>query len=700
MFPVTSREVNHYRTIKGLFFICSSFLTIALFDPTSEQYANSIAIHSTSTQEAIQRLYSWLSSFNNLDGSRHDTINALGHFELKFGKGFSGAEKGLPPIELKTISFDLTTTLPPSSIITSHQPLCNQRASPVDSSSFIMRLLLRPWSISTVLTSCLLASLPGHVFAERSILSSSLNPCQPVNNFTASLFNVYFTPDNASLSFNVVGVAAISGNVTALVEVIAYGYTAVKQSIDPCAQGITQLCPLNPGQIQIQSNIQVSPEVISKVPGITYGIPDLDGVVRVYVFNDQGVSIACVEADLSNGKTVYQKTVGWAIAIVAGLGLVASAVTSGLGHSNTAAHVAANALSLFGYFQAQALIGMTAVPQPPIVRAWTQNFQWSMGIIQIQFMQNIFTWYQKATGGTPMNMLSTLSTTSVQVQKRSLEFIERGLKVANVLLNKRDTDANGNQVSAVKVVRGMSRVSFIAQIEITNFFLTGIAFFLLFILLVVAGVTAFKGYTELAANKGWIRPDRFRDFRNGWLWVLKGIMYRIALIAFPQIVVLCLWEITQRDSAAEVVLAVSFFIAIVGLLVWASFKVVAIAKRSVVMHKSPAYILYSDPATLNKWGFLYVQFRATAYYFIIPVMMWLALKGAFIALGQGSGLVQAIALVIIELTFLVLVCYYRPWMDKKMNWFNISIAVVNFINVIILLIFTGAFNQPVSLPYQ
>jgi len=74
--------------------------------------------------------------------------------------------------------------------------------------------------------------------------------------------------------------------------------------------------------------------------------------------------VACVEANLSNGKTVDQKGVGWTTAVIAGLALVASAVTSGLGHSNTAAHVAANALSLFGYFQAQAIVGLTAVPLP------------------------------------------------------------------------------------------------------------------------------------------------------------------------------------------------------------------------------------------------------------------------------------------------------------------------------------------------
>ena len=168
------------------------------------------------------------------------------------------------------------------------------------------------------------------------------------------------------------------------------------------------------------------------------------------------------------------------------------------------------------------------------------------------------------------------------------------------------------------------------------------------------------------------------------------------LIGFPQICVLCLWELTKRDSAAEVVLALCFFISMTTALTWAALKVYRIANRSVSMHKNPAYILYSDPSCLNKWGFLYVQFRATAYYFILPVLVYIFVKALFIAFAQANGTVQAIGLLIIEAVFLIGVSILRPWMDKKTNGFNISIAAINFLNTIFLLIFTAVFNQPVG----
>lgn len=46
--------------------------------------------------------------------------------------------------------------------------------------------------------------------------------------------------------------------------------------------------------------------------GIAYTVPDLDATVRVYVNSSAtGQSITCVEARLSNDKTVYQAGVGW-----------------------------------------------------------------------------------------------------------------------------------------------------------------------------------------------------------------------------------------------------------------------------------------------------------------------------------------------------------------------------------------------------
>lgn len=563
---------------------------------------------------------------------------------------------------------------------------------------------MKPSIPSLISTALLLGGAP-FTCAERLLKSTSLNPCQTNNSFSATLFDVTFTPQNRSLAFDVVGVSSITGNVTIELVVLAYGLSVYKTTINPCDSNDFQgLCPMNEGQINLNSNADIPASSLKQVPGIAYTVPDLDAKVQVY-FNQTstGLSAACVEAELSNGKTVDQKGVAWTIAIISGLALVASAITSGLGHSNTAAHVAANAMALFGYFQAQAFIGMTAVSLPPIVASWTQNFQWSMGIIRVGFLQKLATWYQRATGGTPTTILSNLSSSSVRVEKRSMDVVDRLMKRAvdqlhNMAISKRSNAGSDQTDSSTQViVRGIKRVGFRASIETSNIFLTGYVFFLIFVIFVVLGVVIFKFVCEGLTKAGKMKGEKFQDFRNGWTTVLKGILFRIVLIGYPQMVVLCFWEFTEKDSGAEVVLAVFTIFPMLAILGWAASKVIRIARRSIAMHKNPAYILYSDPVSLNKWGFLYVQFKATAYYFIVPCLIYILVKGLFIACAQSSGVAQAVALVIIEAVYLIAVCVLRPYMDKKTNAFNIAICVVNFLSAIFLLVFSNVFGQPVSI---
>lgn len=396
-------------------------------------------------------------------------------------------------------------------------------------------------SVATLAALCL-----PTVFAEDKIISNSLNSCSGASNFTATLFNVTYLPSSNVLTLEINGVSSLSGNVTANIQLIAYGFTVLNETIDPCTSGLTGFCPLQAGPIpNIDTNFPVPSDLKKNIPGIAYTVPDLDGVVRIYVNDaDTGANIACMEADLSNTKTVYQPAVGWVTAIIAGLGLVASGITSGLGHTNTAAHVAANAVALFGFFQAQAVVGLTSVHMPPIVQSWTQNFQWSMGIIRVGFLQTLATWYQRATGGTPTTYLSTLSTYSVQVQKRgialrSLDYLSRrtndlmsyaGTEAIRALSKRQSTSSTDNpedHIGEVKIVRGIERVGFRADIEQTNIFMTGVIFFIFILLLVAVLVALAKVTLDFLAKRNAIKADRFSEFRAGWKVVIKGILFRL-----------------------------------------------------------------------------------------------------------------------------------------------------------------------------
>ncbi len=235
--------------------------------------------------------------------------------------------------------------------------------------------------------------------------------------------------------------------------------------------------------------------------------------------------------------------VKWATAAIAGLALLASAVVSGLGYSNAASHVAANALSLFGYFQAQAMLGLCAVSLPPVVASWTQDFQWSMGIINVGFIQDILTWYQRSTGGTASMLLDSLHTVSVQVEKRAVPVFEPAFAVFKRSAETLAQPVVARAASLVKraniqtsfgsyVVFGIQRVAFRAKIETTNLFLTGLTFFYIFAVLTVLMVVLFKGFCELAARVNIIKGETFLDFRKGWLTMLKGTVSSVPFAIF------------------------------------------------------------------------------------------------------------------------------------------------------------------------
>ncbi|PFH60010.1 hypothetical protein XA68_11563 [Ophiocordyceps unilateralis] len=533
--------------------------------------------------------------------------------------------------------------------------------------SFQDRDAISSWS--TLLLA--VATLPL-AMGERLLMSKSLNACQQESSFTASLFHVVYTPSNSSATVEMSITSSIRGKVVFDLAISAYGYQFLRRTVDPCDMDLAGLCPMVAGKTSFQFNLPVDKKNADQIPSIAYNIPDLDAAVRVYVnrtsadAGSPGISVACLEAAISNGRTVNLLGVKWATAVTAGLALLSSAVVNGLGHFNAAAHVAANSLSLFSYFQAQAIIGLASVRLPPIVQAWTLNFQWSMGIIRINFIRNLCTWYQRSTGGAPSQVFNALSTVSVQVAKRSLAGAKQPFKRGDITIG-----------TGAYIVYGIQRVAFQSNIESTNLFMTGLICFYILIIGTILAVAAFRGVCGLCARQNW--TNKFLEFRNGWRTILKGILLRLALIAYPQMSILCLWEFTQVDSPAEVVLAVFGFFSLTLTLFWGA-----------------TYILFADPKVLNKWGFLYIQFRASAYYFIFPTLGYILAKSMLIAFGQhgSGGIAQAVGLVIIEAAALISASVMRPWMDKSTNSFNIAICAVNFFNAICLMVFTNVLGAP------
>ncbi|GCF00005.1 flavin adenine dinucleotide transporter flc2 [Zygosaccharomyces mellis] len=540
--------------------------------------------------------------------------------------------------------------------------------------------------------------------------TSSLLTCMNNSQFSASYFDVRYYPFNETFVFKIDAMTAISGNVTLKAEVITYGITVVQKEFDLCSLNEATLCPLSAGRVDVGSTYQLKNSDLTKsLPNVAYTIPDLDAQVRVLAYKKGDSSsgpVACVQAFLSNDKTVQTRYAAWPIAAVSGVGVLTSGFVSVIGYSTTAAHIASNSISLFIYFQNLAITAMMGVSRvPPIAAAWTQNFQWSMGIIRVEFMQKIFNWYVQATKGMSTVVLSNKDILSISVQKR--DKFKRGLKLASsddygfdsmlkdsslYTTNERNTTAYS---SKILVLRGMERVAYDASIELSNFFLTGVVFFLFFVFAMTVGMLFFKALLELLTRaKIMAESSNFFLYRKNWGSIIKGTLFRIAIIAFPQISLLSMWEFTQRDSPAVVVDAVVMLLVVTGILLYGTMRVFFKGRLSERLYKNPAYLLFGDIHFLNRYGFLYTQFRADKYWWLLPLLFYGFLRSLFVAVLQSYGKTQAIIVFVIELAYFVSLCWIRPYLDTRTNIFNIAIHLVTLINALFFLFFSNLFKQP------
>lgn len=536
------------------------------------------------------------------------------------------------------------------------------------------------------------------------------------SEFTASYFDVRYYPGNSSVVFKIDATTTISENVTVKAELITYGLKVVEQTFDLCSLDEATLCPLSAGRIDVRSSYTIDSDITKQIPNIAYTIPDLDAQIRVIVYSqndtDQTEPLACVQAVLSNDKTVQTKYASWPIAAVSGVGVLTSGFVSVIGYSTTAAHIASNSISLFIYFQNLAITAMMGVARvPPIAAAWTQNFQWSMGIINVDFMQKIFNWYIQATNGVSTVVVANKDVLSISVQKRNLErHLDRLTKRISLasssdysfesLLENSDlyttTERNTTEYSSrILVLRGMERVAFKAGIELSNFFLTGIVFFLFFLFVVVFCLIFFKALLEvLTRARLMAESSNFFQYRKNWGSIIKGTLFRLAIIAFPQVSLLCIWEFTQIDSPAVVVVAVVMLIVVTGLLTYGTVRILIKGRESQRLYKNPAYLLFGDASFLNRYGFLYTQFKADNFWWLVPLLSYSFLRSLFVAVLQEYGKAQAMVIFVIELIYFGCLCWKRPYLDKRTNIFNIAIHLVNLINALFFLFFSNLFKQP------
>jgi FlaG/FlaF family flagellin (archaellin) len=104
---------------------------------------------------------------------------------------------------------------------------------------------MRALSSKQWVLSLILVALPARVIANQVLVTSSFSPCQQKSNITVTKLDIQYNNDNKTVTFNVAGSSTSTQNVTATLDVTAYGNSVYSNSFNPCdkATFVKQLCP-------------------------------------------------------------------------------------------------------------------------------------------------------------------------------------------------------------------------------------------------------------------------------------------------------------------------------------------------------------------------------------------------------------------------------------------------------------------------
>lgn len=155
---------------------------------------------------------------------------------------------------------------------------------------------------------------------------------------------------------------------------------------------------------------------------------------------------------------------------------------------------------------------MTAIHLPPLVRAWTQNFQFSMGVIRFSGFQRLATWFLRSTNGRTTSVLAATASSSVKIHKRSNSDLIHTVTRINMDLG------------------GIERVAYLARIEISNLFLTCYIWFILAAILVtVVMVISRIVSSRRAKKKGHLTLIKYNA--EAWSNEHKGVIFQLVSVA-------------------------------------------------------------------------------------------------------------------------------------------------------------------------
>ena len=424
-----------------------------------------------------------------------------------------------------------------------------------------------------------------------------------------------------------------------------------------------------------------------------------------------GQGLACIQSDVTNGKTVEAPAVSYVAVGIAGAALLVSGIAA-LGNAGTAgAHAPSPSFGdVLGWFQSIAVNGMLSNQYPPVYRSFSKNFAFSGGLIPWNSMQTSIDNFRKATGGNltddsvPYLQNATLvyksgssTSTSAIISKRVFDCLfEPHLVSRDTTASINGTQAangtlaatNGTTASVDKlthVVHGIQ--GYVEQLTIpqANTFMTVLLIFAIVIAAIAVGILLFKVILEAWALFGSF-PKKLANFRRRYWGLLARTITNLILLLYGVWTLYCIFQFTNGDSWAAKLLAgvtLGIFTAILAFFTFRIWQLAQMYKKV----EGDSSALFENKETWRKYSLFYDNYKRGYWWLFMPAIVYMFAKGCVIAAGNGHGLAQTAGQLIVESFMLILVLGTRPFATTAGNWINVVIQAVRVLSVVCILVF-------------
>ncbi|KAF9375046.1 hypothetical protein CPB97_011734 [Podila verticillata] len=507
----------------------------------------------------------------------------------------------------------------------------------------------------------------------------------------------------------------------------------------------------------------LAPEILpTKLPKQLFSLPAIEALASIQLFDATGSTILCASMPLTNTVSAQSPLITFAsltlTAAAVALSAIASLVVSlssaeilsmPLAHSqatgSTASPLSPSVWDVVSFCQFIAMSGSLNIEYPELLQQWTQNFGWSMGLVQAEGWNKAINGLRARTAsGSDANdelgisttlagslapgdeeqfrgNFSNTATANNTVTALSMQGMMDGAVksyVQHTVYNQNQTEAeiiarleqskvlannplaHGASVSIQRTKTSTATPSSsssghhpstpLTQPGLTTFGhrlnipaknMFMTALFLFLILLLVTSLIALLVRITLEVYTT-IKPGKFTKLRRRFANYYFGNMLRVVLLAYFAVATLAFYQLTLRDVWPITLLATLTLPVFLAL-------VTSITLR---LRRAGGTSLFFDERLRSKYGALYDQYVLSAYLFFVPVLGYQIAKAAMVGLGQGKGdhqsssnaWIQIGLLLIAETAFTSLVVWKRPFADRMSNRLNAALGCVRVANMVML----------------